>query len=80
MNTQELKQYANDIGATFVIRWHDSGISLKLAYPGHATRFRTYEFDDPQGLIDSDIQRWLNSLPWSTEDDPRVESTGVYTS
>jgi hypothetical protein len=77
VNTHELAEYARHIGATFVIRWKDEGIVLRMEYPGMGHRFRFYEFDDPQGRIDNDILRWLNSLPWPTEDDPRVQEEGV---
>lgn len=71
------KDYADLLGVTYEMSLFDGGQTYRLA---HATGKLTvtYYWGDDEARLDRTITRWLNSLPWPTEDDPRVVEEGVY--
>ncbi len=76
MTYEQLRQYAADLGVTWDQRLYDGGQSVKLVgTKGEARYSIDWGEEDRFAPI---IKSWLDMQPWPTEDDPRVESTGVY--
>jgi hypothetical protein len=66
------------LGCTVVARAFDDGMSVAIFHGPSGTGFRRFVLWDEQPRTMKRLQTWLNTLPWPTDDDPRVIHTGAY--
>jgi len=80
MTLKEAIEYAQFLGCTVAQSQFDGGQSVAVSYGSGAVMVTwrgSYEWGDDAQFARR-LARWLNGLPWPTEDDPRVEHEGVY--
>lgn len=76
MTIDQLRRYAAVVGASFETFQFDGGLTIAMTHGGNGFR----DSEDWGGIdrLYRSATKWLNNLPWPTEDDPRVENTGAY--
>lgn len=79
------RQYAADLGVVIDRRQFDDGETFYLrvkrgdlpGYNGPYTTRLTFRYGDNEALFEHIVKQWLDTVPWPTEDDPRVVEKGV---
>lgn len=70
---------AEALGVTVETFQFDGGVTVRMTHPSEDRAFSlTREWGDSIAAFEARIQKWLNTLPWPTEDDPRVQHEGAY--
>jgi hypothetical protein len=75
---KSVKEYTLAMNVAVMVNQHDGGQTWTLSRLSDGARLRlSFDWGDEDRHY-ADITRWLDTLPWPGEDDPRVNMQGTY--